>query len=516
MSDGPPGDREDLAAVVALEAENLGADAWSENLLAEGLAGRLPTIHYLVAEVDGAVVGHAVTSLAGDIAELQRIAVTPAARRTGVASGLLEAVIELAGRSDEADRMLLEVRADNAGALAFYAARGFVEVDRRPKYYRDGSTAVVMRLPLGPGLRGRIVTMSEPLVLGIETSCDETGVGIVRGHTLLADAVASSVDEHARFGGVVPEVASRAHLEAMVPTIERACETAGIAPYDVDAIAVTSGPGLAGALLVGVAAAKALAIGLGKPLYGVNHLASHVAVDQLEHGPLPEPVLAMLVSGGHSSACCGSTDVTTGVKPLGATIDDAAGEAFDKVARLLGLPFPGGPHIDREARSGSSVAIDFPRGLTSRRDLERHRFDFSFSGLKTAVARWVEARERSGEPVPVADVAASFQEAVCDVLVRKALDAATVRGHRRPAHRRRRRGQLPAPGHGRDPRRRPRHPGPGAAARALHRQRRHGRRARRRDGRPRAYAVLPGPAGRLQPAGDHRPGLRAACTPVGR
>ncbi len=269
--------------------------------------------------------------------------------------------------------------------------------------------------------------VNEPLVLGIETSCDETGVGVVRGHTLLADAVASSVDEHARFGGVVPEVASRAHLEAMVPTIERACESAGIKLYDVDAIAVTSGPGLAGALLVGVAAAKALAVGLGKPIYGVNHHAAHVAVDQLEHGPLPEPCIAMLVSGGHSSLLR-VADVTTDVVPLGATIDDAAGEAFDKVARLLGLPFPGGPHIDREARSGSSVAIDFPRGLTSRRDLERHRFDFSFSGLKTAVARWVEARERSGEPVPVADVAASFQEAVCDVLTRKAVDAAAAEG----------------------------------------------------------------------------------------
>ncbi|RLV51229.1 tRNA (adenosine(37)-N6)-threonylcarbamoyltransferase complex transferase subunit TsaD [Nocardioides mangrovicus] len=268
-----------------------------------------------------------------------------------------------------------------------------------------------------------------PLVLGIETSCDETGVGIVRGHELLADAVASSVEEHARFGGVVPEVASRAHLEAMVPTLERACETAGVTLGDVDAIAVTSGPGLAGALLVGVAAAKALALSLGKPLYGVNHLASHVAVDQLEHGALPEPCLAMLVSGGHSSLLRVS-DVTgdhDGIVPLGATIDDAAGEAFDKVARLLGLPFPGGPHIDRAAREGS-VTIDFPRGLTSRRDLERHRFDFSFSGLKTAVARWVEARERAGEPVPVADVAASFQEAVCDVLVRKAVDAAVTEG----------------------------------------------------------------------------------------
>jgi N6-L-threonylcarbamoyladenine synthase len=260
-----------------------------------------------------------------------------------------------------------------------------------------------------------------PLVLGIETSCDETGVGVVRGSDLLADAVASSVDEHARFGGVVPEVASRAHLEAMVPTIERACRDAGIVVADVDALAVTSGPGLAGALLVGVAAAKALALSLGKPLYGVNHLSAHVAVDQLEHGPLPEPCVALLVSGGHSSLLR-VDDVTGRVQPLGATIDDAAGEAFDKVARLLGLPFPGGPHIDRAA-SGGEVTIDFPRGLTRDRDLERHRFDFSFSGLKTAVARWVEARELAGEPVPVAEVAASFQEAVCDVLTRKAVDA---------------------------------------------------------------------------------------------
>ncbi len=270
-------------------------------------------------------------------------------------------------------------------------------------------------------------TVSEPLILGIETSCDETGVGLVRGHTLLADAVASSVDEHARFGGVVPEVASRAHLDAMVPTLRRACETAGVRLSDVDAIAVTSGPGLAGALLVGVAAAKALALGLDRPIYGVNHLAAHVAVDQLEHGPLPEPCLAMLVSGGHSSLLR-VEDVTVGVEPMGATIDDAAGEAFDKVARLLGLGFPGGPHIDRAARSGNSVAIDFPRGLTSRRDLERHRFDFSFSGLKTAVARWVETQQRAGIEVPVADVAASFQEAVCDVLTRKALDAASSEG----------------------------------------------------------------------------------------
>jgi N6-L-threonylcarbamoyladenine synthase len=267
----------------------------------------------------------------------------------------------------------------------------------------------------------------EPLVLGIETSCDETGIGIVRGATLLADEVASSVEEHARFGGVVPEVASRAHLEAMLPTMKRALETAGVALSDVDAIAVTAGPGLAGALLVGLAAAKGYAVAAGKPLYGVNHLAAHVAVDTLEHGALPAAAVALLVSGGHSSLLL-VNDLAGGVTPLGATIDDAAGEAYDKVARLLGMPFPGGPPIDRSARDGDASAIAFPRGLTGPRDHERHRFDFSFSGLKTAVARWVEARERAGQPVPIADVAASFQEAVCDVLTTKAVDACRAQG----------------------------------------------------------------------------------------
>jgi len=267
-----------------------------------------------------------------------------------------------------------------------------------------------------------VIRDSEPLVLGIETSCDETGVGIVRGTTLLADAVASSVDEHARFGGVVPEVASRAHLEAMGPTVERALEQAGVAFDDVDAIAVTAGPGLAGALLVGVAAAKAYALALGKPLYGVNHLAAHVAVDQLEHGPLPKPCIALLVSGGHSSLLL-VPDVAADVRPLGATVDDAAGEAFDKIARILGLGFPGGPLIDRRAREGDPAAIAFPRGK-----YDDGTYDFSFSGLKTAVARWIEARERAGEPVPVADVAASFQEAVVDVLTAKALAACREHG----------------------------------------------------------------------------------------
>jgi N6-L-threonylcarbamoyladenine synthase len=269
------------------------------------------------------------------------------------------------------------------------------------------------------------VSSSEPIVLGIETSCDETGIGIVRGTTLLADAIASSVEEHARFGGVVPEVASRAHLQAMVPTLHRAFAEAGLHRSDIDAVAVTAGPGLAGALLVGVAAAKALALALGKPLYGVNHLSAHVAVDLLGNGPLDEPCVALLVSGGHSSLLLVPHIGGEQLTELGATVDDAAGEAYDKVARLLGLGFPGGPVVDRLARDGDRTAIAFPRGMTGPRDAE---YAFSFSGLKTAVARWVEARQRAGETVPVADVAASFQEAVVDVLTTKAVRAARANG----------------------------------------------------------------------------------------
>ncbi len=261
--------------------------------------------------------------------------------------------------------------------------------------------------------------MSDPVVLGLETSCDETGVGIVRGRTLLAHELATSVDEHARFGGVVPEVASRAHLEAMPATIERALAQAGLGFADLDAIAVTAGPGLVGALIVGTATAKGLAAALGIPLLGVNHLAAHVVVDELQDGPLPEAAIGLLVSGGHSSLL--QVDDGLEITLLGQTLDDAAGEAFDKVARLLGLPFPGGPSIDAAAVAGDRAAIAFPRGLAGEPD--RYPYSFSFSGLKTAVARWVAQREASGEPVPVADVAASVQEAIVDVLTERAVAA---------------------------------------------------------------------------------------------
>lgn len=264
--------------------------------------------------------------------------------------------------------------------------------------------------------------MSPRTVLAIESSCDETGVGIARladdgTITLLADELASSVDEHARFGGVVPEIASRAHLEALGPTMRRALLAAGIARPDV--VAATIGPGLAGALMVGVAAAKAYAAAWGVPFYAVNHLGGHLAADVYDHGPLPESV-ALLVSGGHTHLLA-VRSLADPIIELGATLDDAAGEAYDKVARLLGLGYPGGKALDDLARTGDPEAIAFPRGMTGPRD---DRYSFSFSGLKTAVARYVESHPDAAH----ADVAASFQEAVADVLTAKAVRAATETG----------------------------------------------------------------------------------------
>lgn len=264
------------------------------------------------------------------------------------------------------------------------------------------------------------------IVLGIESSCDETGVGIVRlaadgSMEILADVVASSMSQHARFGGVVPEIASRAHLEAMPQVMRAALDQAGI--VRPDAVAATVGPGLAGALLVGASAAKAYAAAWGVPFYGVNHLGGHVAVANLEGGSALPHAIALLVSGGHTQLL----EVHAVGKPmreLGSTLDDAAGEAYDKVARLLGLGYPGGPVVDTLAAQGDPAAIAFPRALTRAEDMRgEHRYDFSFSGLKTAVARYVEAAERDGRVISVEDVCASFQEAVCDVLTAKALVA---------------------------------------------------------------------------------------------
>jgi N6-L-threonylcarbamoyladenine synthase len=230
------------------------------------------------------------------------------------------------------------------------------------------------------------------------------------------------MDEHARFGGVVPEIASRAHLEAFINVLQQALADANLKMSDIDAIAVTKGPGLIGALLVGVAGATGLATALDKPLYGVNHLTSHIAVDYLTHEQALEPTIALLVSGGHSSLLQ-VNEITKDVQRLGVTMDDAAGEAFDKIARILNLGFPGGPAIDREATFGQ-INIDFPRGLTTAEDWRTRPYHFSFSGLKTAVARYIEQTPANIR----ADVAASFQEAIVDVLLLKSLRACKETG----------------------------------------------------------------------------------------
>jgi len=265
------------------------------------------------------------------------------------------------------------------------------------------------------------------LVLGIETSCDETAVGIVEDRfTVRSNVIASQAHLHAPYGGVVPEVAARAHLEYLQPTIERALVEAGCRLQDIEAVAVTSGPGLAGALLVGVAGAKGLALANDLPFVGVNHLRAHVEAAQLEYGELQPPILALVVSGGHTSLVVMDPPVADGrptFRQLGSTIDDAAGEAFDKIARFMGLGYPGGPEIDRLARTGDPAAFAFPRAMAGD-----GTYNFSLSGLKTAVVRELRRIEAAGEEPDLADVAASFQEAIVDVQVDKTLAAANDEG----------------------------------------------------------------------------------------
>ena len=254
-------------------------------------------------------------------------------------------------------------------------------------------------------------------ILGVETSCDETAAAVVvRAQEVRSSVVASQIDQHARYGGVVPEIASRAHVEMLTPVIAQALVESGFADDEIDAVAATSGPGLVGSLLVGVSAAKALALVWDVPFVAVNHLEGHLYASFLEEPDLDLPLVVLLVSGGHTMLV--HMQDHGRYRLLGSTIDDAAGEAFDKVARFLGLGYPGGPLIDQLAKQGDPQAIAFPRGLIDRDDERRH--DFSFSGLKTAVVNHV----RKHPDVATADVAASFQEAVVDVLVTKARRAA--------------------------------------------------------------------------------------------
>ncbi len=261
-------------------------------------------------------------------------------------------------------------------------------------------------------------------VLGIETSCDETAVSVVEdGQKLLSNLLASQVHLHEKFGGVVPEVAARAHVENINPLLTMALTEAGMWVADIDAVAVTVGPGLVGALLVGIAAAKAVALALNVPFIGVNHLEGHIYANFLDREPLKEPYLSFLVSGGHTMLVY--VPEPHRYEVLGQTLDDAAGEAFDKIARFIGLGFPGGPAIDALAKRGNPSAIRFPRAATER------GYDFSLSGLKTAVVRYVKEAKARGEEIDAANLAASFQEAIVEVQVDKTMAAARDKGVRK-------------------------------------------------------------------------------------
>lgn len=442
----------DLEAMARIEQELFSEESpWSLDVFRAELAN--PRNYYVTLRVAGQLQGYAGIALNGPTAdpewEVHTMALSPEQQGKGYARLLMDKLFEplqvIGGP------VYLEVRDGNAPAVGLYESYGFEVTGRRKGYYQpSGADALTMFRPdekrpgqAEDGTQGGSESAESMLVMGIESSCDETGVGVVRMSAPAGDQketdsapvveelvnqVASSMEQHARFGGVVPEIASRAHLEAMQPTMRAAMRSLqkqtriGQRP---DAVAVTIGPGLAGALMVGAAAAKAYAAAWEVPFYAVNHLGGHVAVEALtEEGREPlKNAIALLVSGGHTQIL--QVDgVGKPMTELGSTLDDAAGEAYDKVSRLLGLGYPGGPVIDRLARQGNRKAIAFPRGMMRPQD---SRYDFSFSGLKTAVARFVERAEAAGQvgenAIPVEDVCASFQEAVADVLTAKALRA---------------------------------------------------------------------------------------------
>ena len=438
-----PLDAAHAAAVAALEAQVMGSDAWNEHLVADELPR--PDRVWWAAYDGEQLLGYAGGWVVDGQVQILKVGVDPAQRRRGIARELLTRVAADA-RDLGAATCSLEVRAGNAGAQAFYGALGFHALGTRPRYYSDGEDALIMEgpLPLAPhdvaGMQLQVdaaraeasrkeaprtesdcPAVARPLILAIESSCDETAAAIVDGDgNLVADIVASQVDFHARFGGVVPEIASRKHIEAICGVCDECLDVAadhlGLARLtwtDLDAVAVTYAPGLMGALVVGVAFAKGAAWGAGKPFIGVNHLEGHLYANKIGAPDFEPPAVVSLVSGGNTMLVHmrGWGDYET----LGATIDDAVGEAFDKVAKALGLGYPGGPVISRQAALGNPDAIAFPRAMMHSGDLR-----FSLSGLKTAVVTYINNERAAGREPHVPDVAASFQQAVVDVQVKKA------------------------------------------------------------------------------------------------
>ena len=444
-----PLDAAHAAAVSALEAQVMGSDAWNEHLVADELPR--PDRVWWAAYDGEQLLGYAGGWVVDGQVQILKVGVDPSQRRRGIARELLARVAADA-RDLGAATCSLEVRAGNVGAQAFYEALGFHTLGTRPRYYSDGEDALIMEgpLPLAPhdvagmqlqvdaaraeaavrvgDLRGDVAgeeparpAVARPLILAIESSCDETAAAIVDGEgNLVADIVASQVDFHARFGGVVPEIASRKHIEAICGVCDECLDVAAahlglehLTWSDLDAVAVTYAPGLMGALVVGVAFAKGAAWGAGKPLIGVNHLEGHLYANKIGAPDFEPPAVVSLGSGGNTMLVHmrGWGDY----EMLGATIDDAVGEAFDKVAKALGLGYPGGPVISRQAALGNPDAIAFPRAMMHSGDLR-----FSLSGLKTAVVTYINNERDAGREPNVPDIAASFQQAVVDVQVKKA------------------------------------------------------------------------------------------------
>ena len=440
-----PLDAAHAGAVATLESLVMGSDAWSEALVADELP-RADRVWWAAYEGE-ALAGYAGGWIVDGQVQILKVGVDPAMRRRGIARELL-AHVAADARDLGASRCSLEVRAGNVGAQELYAALGFRSLGVRPRYYSDGEDAVIMEGPLplarhdvagmelvvgaasddARSLRDEVQTdvsreTSErrPLILAIESSCDETAAAIVDGNgTLIADVVASQIDFHARFGGVVPEIASRKHIEAICGVCDECFDVAASALgierltwRDLDSIAVTYAPGLVGALVVGVAFAKGAAWAVGKPFIGVNHLEGHLYANKIGAPDFQPPAVVSLVSGGNTLLVHmkGWGDYET----LGATIDDAVGEAFDKVAKALGLGYPGGPVISREAAKGDPNAIPFPRAMMHSGDLR-----FSLSGLKTAVVTYINNERAAGRELNVPNICASFQQAVVDVQVKKA------------------------------------------------------------------------------------------------
>ncbi len=418
-----------------LEQECMGTDAWPAHFFADDLAQAGRT--WWMALADGALVGYAGALVVDGDAQILKVATLPEMQREGVASRLMERVLEDA-RNLAARTVSLEVRASNTGAAAFYEALGMTQVGRRPRYYSDREDALIYQGNIAEVL-GRLaekrarnvagISLQEqrlaqavgaaPRILALETSCDETAGAVIDGDEhILSDVVASQIDFHARFGGVVPEIASRKHVEAICGVAEAALEDAHLRWRDLDAVAATYAPGLVGALVVGVAFAKGAAWALEVPYIGVNHLEGHIYANKLgraEGEPFQPPAVVSLLSGGNTLLVFMKD--WQDYEVLGATIDDAVGEAFDKVAKALGLPYPGGPHISRLAKEGRADAINFPRALLHSGD-----YRFSLSGLKTAVITYIQkAREEGTLNVP--DVCASFEAAVIEVQVVKAARA---------------------------------------------------------------------------------------------